>query len=379
MNHLKAVLALYCGGFFCAHGVVLAVDVAPSSTLLLLRNGRVLQGEIEHEADRYRVRLSNGEIHVHQREVTAVCADLPAAYQALLATGQSQSVEHRLRIAVWCIDQRLYEQATAELELAKSMSPKDRRIEYVARRLQLAQEPPPSTQPVERQASTPELITHEELNRLVRSLPKGTPEQFADVVQPILLSRCATSRCHGLAADQPLRLIRPPTNKSQASRITQRNLNSVLDFVDHAHPHDSRLLRAASEPHGESAHPPLSEHEQMQLAELADWVKAVTATERQSRDPHTPPATISLSRPDPWGNSQLNQMQGPQEFQSHFPNPVQRAESQSGFTPAGAEQRDPRAPQRRFGARPPTKNAKPNDPFDPAHFNRQFFPGEATP
>jgi hypothetical protein len=114
----------------------------------------------------------------------------------------------------------------------------------------------------------------------------------------MLLNRCGTSGCHGLSGSQALRLLRPPSNKNQAARITQRNLYSALKFIDHSDPSRSKLIQAATNPHADSQLPLFGEADQNQLLQLAEWISRVTqydAIEASSRKPDT----VALPPPSP--------------------------------------------------------------------------------
>lgn len=364
---IAAVWGLCCSALPCLIG---AQDgPADPPALVLLKNGRTIVGRVTQVENRYLVALPQGEITLRRDDVTAICRDLLDAYEKQLAAGDLRSPEHRLKTANWCIDQKLFEQARLELDTARGLDPRDRRADYVERRLQLAQTPQPASQVENKASAEPpkDIVSHEALDRLVRNLPRGTPEKFAGVVQPILISRCATSNCHGLVSNQPLRLLRPPSNKAQASRITQRNLHAVLQFVDHSQPDNSPLLKAASNPHAGSSVPLLSEAEHAHLSQLAEWISDVTAPERLDREVNQP-ATISLSRPSSWGQSHLNQVQRP-TMQRGFVNPVRPAGFNEPIDEAGDA---PRAGAKASKSESPsTVN---HSDADPAAFNRRFFP-----
>lgn len=351
----------------------------PDDAYLLLKNGRILTGQVTRDENRYRVTLPNGEISLRADDVTAVCRDLHEAYQQRLATGKLQDIDHRLRTAVWCSDQGLFEYGLAELEAARALAPDDRRLGYVERRLTLAQSPKPGAPTVtaEPTAEKRDVVSHEELDRLVRNLPKGTPETFAEVVQPLLVNRCGTSNCHGIASNLPLRLLRLPSNKTQASRITQRNLHAVLQFVDHQAPEQSALLKAAGSPHAGNPMPLLNESQHAHLTQLAEWISQVTETKRLDQTVNAQPATINLSRPSAWPATQLNQLQR-SPVRRGWANSVQPAgfhEPVDHQLPVGdMPQQFAPPPIQRPGELGPQHGAPAvSDEHDPAEFNRRYF------
>jgi hypothetical protein len=287
--------------FLClllAAGVVMAAPPALELTadqVVLLNNGRTLHGRVTQRDGRLHVRRDSGEIRLRRDEVAFVCGSLDEAYRLLAGRGDVTSVEHHLKMAVWCIDQGLTEHAAREVATAEQIDTADRRIVYVKRRLEQANAP---RRVAPADANRERAIGADELERLIRSLPRGTAEDFAHVVQPMLLNRCGTSGCHGLSGSQALRLLRPPSNKNQAARITQRNLYSALKFIDHSDPSRSKLIQAATNPHADSQLPLFGEADQNQLLQLAEWISRVTqydAIEASSRKPDT----VALPPPSP--------------------------------------------------------------------------------
>ena len=89
-----------------------------------------------------------------------------------------------------------------------------------------------------------------------------------------------------------MRLIRISAGKSPSRRFTQRNLYSVMQYVDSENPLKSKLLTAASGPHGTVQNAIFSEHEASRYKRLVDWVVQITGREL----PQTP-ATVEPAAP----------------------------------------------------------------------------------
>lgn len=336
--------------------------------IVVLRNSRTLRGRVEEVNRRYRVALEYGEVLLRQDEVIGVCSNFEEAYEALRQSGDEHSAEHHLRLALWCIDRSLENQAETELARAVELQPNDPRIAYVQRRLSMSQKLKSVTseaKPVSH--SEKKIVTIEELDRLMRNLPHGTPETFSHVIQPILVSRCATSGCHAVSSNQALRLLRPPVSRGQAARITQRNLHSVLQFVDGENPENSKLILAAKLPHGGMPQPIFGAQDHAQMRQLIDWIAQTTRAETPAS---SKPATVMTLKPPPWSDQQLNQMRPP-----------------AGFFEAGAGQREKLDPlpmdafdkamsqsdRKALNFPAPPKSAdNPQDPFDPAIFNSRY-------
>src|SRR5437867_4351510 len=89
-----------------AFGVALRAaeqSTAPKSGhVLLLENMRVLEGDIERDGDRYRIRRNLGESSVPADKVLKLCADLEEACQYLRGRANLRDVDERLKLARWC-------------------------------------------------------------------------------------------------------------------------------------------------------------------------------------------------------------------------------------------------------------------------------------
>ena len=161
--------------------------------------------------------------------------------------------------------------------------------------------------------------------------------------------------------------------KPTGRRITQRNLNSVLAYVDCENVTASRLLTAASGPHGTAKHAVFSEHEAAQYNRLVAWVCQL-AQQPMSDTPSTvipvvpafPPESAPTQAP-PQVLSKDAQKAHPLSAAAHGQT-VHRGVAPRPSKP-GVD-----AAQASFD--------QPVDPFDPAIFNRRHAseqPAEAGP
>jgi hypothetical protein len=301
-----------------------ALGPTPQEGYLLLKNGEVLEGKVFVAGDQYYVALPAGEIRVKRAEAECFCRDLEEGYHSKRAKFDAPQVQDHLALAEWCLRHKLTGHASRELADALAADPKHPRIALVQRRLELAlREPPPAGVP----SAPTNAPTHDDLDRLVRSLPASTVETFTNSIQPLLLNHCATAGCHGPASTGGLRLLRMPAGRTPTRRLTQRNLHATLAAVDRKKPAESRLLTLSIEPHGGATSPVFSGRDVEKVRQLTAWVHAVSAT----RPPPTPDSI------DP----------GPPLLQT-----------MSNIEPGNAPGDPPLAA----------------DPFDPEPFNRRFFP-----
>ena len=230
-------------------------------------------------------------------------------------------------------------------------------------------------------------------------MPPGAVETFAQVVQPLLMNHCTSSGCHGPQSETRFRLMRTPVNQPAGRRLTQRNLQAVLEYVDYNAPSSSRLLTVVSGPHGPVRAGTFSDRQAGQYKRIADWVNLVTRqpagaeplptigvdgrakpaapAAEESTVPRTlTPAALrarqlaSPSREGKGGAVRQASAAGPdnspprrQEYQEHSARP------QSKASPG------PRQPPKRGSAE--ATEAAQSDPFDPELFNRQNAPAKA--
>ena len=252
---------------------VAAADLEPVQGVLLLRNGQMIEGQISRTDDHYQVNLPYGEIRVRLADVEFCCRTLQEGYERKRAAIQVGNVQDHLELAQWCERHGLLDLAANELSAAAAIEPNHPMVGVLRRRLQLAREPP--LQPSESSGGVAS-PTADELDRMVRGMPPGAVETFAQIVQPLLINHCTSSGCHGPQSETRFRLMRTPVSQPAGRRLTQRNLQAVLEYVDYNAPSSSRLLTVVSGPHGPVRAGTFSDRQAGQYKRIADWVNLVT-------------------------------------------------------------------------------------------------------
>ncbi len=295
----------------------------PAQKLLLLRNGAVIEGRISQADGFYVVDLPNGQIRVKQSDVEMVCDNLEDGYRRKRAQIQVGNVHHHLKLAQWCIRQKLFGHAAVELTDAKIADPEHPMIGLLERRLKMAMAPPPAPETENHFTAGP---SNTELDRMIRGLPYRAVEAFTQSVQPVLMNHCIGAGCHGPTSAVPMRLFRVSRDKSPSRRTTQRNLYSVLQFIDRKNPESSRFIRACGNPHGTVKQAVFTEHQAEQFQRLLIWAYML-AGESAAQTPQAPPSVST-----------------PRKL------PADEAQKAAPLQPA--------------------------DPFDPEVFNRRFAPEE---
>jgi len=345
---------------------------APQEGVLLLRNGEAIEGKISRVGELYYVALPGGQIRVKAAEVDFCCRSLDEAYRRKRAGSQSGDVHAHLRLAQWCLRHDLLGSAGEELADALEADPNHPMIAVLERRLKTATEPPPqhATAAPADQAPSPE-----ELDRLIRGMPPGAVETFTQTIQPLLINHCGTAGCHGPQSPSQFRLLRIPPGRPASRRLTQRNLQAVLPWVNRDDPAASPLLTTSIQPHGAATKAVFSEAQVGQYRRMVDWVYLLA-----KRPAAEVPETVA-SKEEPPVRAMPAESPGRDSPPPKTRNKSDRQPADRRPT-AGADagQQKPSAPTSSVKRGAPLPGFVPVDPFDPEIFSRRYFgKGEPRP
>jgi hypothetical protein len=282
--------------------------------ILVLTDGRVVDGEIRADLHGYRVETAEANLFFTFDQVKLVARDRADAYQKMCASEPS-TPRRDMRLGRWCLENRLPHEAAFHLRKVLETDPTNQAAKELLGRLETA----PTSGGFVQVGGTAEHVPPDA--KIVESLARlspGTVKEFVIGVQPILLARCGSTRCHGgPATENSFHLERVHLAAGGSRLITGHNLDSVLHQVDPHFARRSALLLRASEAHGGTAHPPLSGGgADVQKARLIAWLmKAAPEVKRLNqedaarrsvekvaqagktqphRDPHVVPASASM-------------------------------------------------------------------------------------
>ncbi len=383
-------------------------ELSPVDGLLLLNNGRALEGRIAHGGDYYFVWSSTGQIRVPRSQVDMICQSLQDGYRRKAEQLNGGSFEERLKLARWCIAHELFSEASLQIQQAAQLDGQHEDLPRLKQQIRTLQEELPAmTSPI----VATDGPTGQELDAFVRGLPRPLIAEFTTTIQPILLHTCATSSCHGPHSRNPYLLLRVPTGRRPWRRVTQRNLFSTLQQIDLVRPRSSPLLHRAVKPHGGQAQPSLDTNgkqfqalkvwatrcQGLTLGETASEIQPVSGQHLQGRSSQGPggqtPPTLpgpgvlptgsqeaALGRPYS-GSSPIGRNRG-----GVIDNPGLNTGPES-HKPAAEDKMDGGTHLRREGSADSTTSVRMNkggasirkgshqpDPFDPEQFNRFFSP-----
>lgn len=285
------------------------------SQVLLLRDGRTFVGSITPGKDTFRVQVDEGFVQVPAKEVEGVFADMRTAYAERRRRLPPNQAAVHLELSKWCLGHRLLVEAEQELQTATRLEPNLAELDVVRRRLewttkQRTQQPASEVRgesslqaaaPFFSSAPPAESVPRDaDLDRLVRGLSAGVTSDFTTYIQPSLLNRCATAACHAATSDHGPKLVRSNRHGQLPRRVTLRNLEETLAYVDRARPSESLLLKKAAEPHGGSKIAVLDRNH-LAYRQLSQWVRRVSGASVPNLAPVVAGAAVPLMA-TPQGN-----------------------------------------------------------------------------
>lgn len=344
-------------------------------SVLVLRNGRVMQGRIAPVGDQFIVGLGErSEVRIPAHQVEMHCRDLSEAYERRRERIPPDSAAAHFDLAEWCLRENLLEFARQEIARGEALEPTQPRLPQLKLRLELLAQPAaPEREP--EIAPQPRVVSADEIADVVQQLPVVAVSSFATTIQPMLLNHCGT--CHGPTSNSSFRLLRPAWAKSLPQRLTQRNMHTTLSLVDRESPEASPLLSIGLKPHGGAELPIFENTDHYQWQQLRTWVLQLATPNRHSRPvAFASPDTI-LSRNTPYVAARPTEPPG-QEPQpglpaANSPRPFPPPATAGAASPTAAATAAP-STLTPVKLPPAEQPYQPRDPFDPEIFNRRFFP-----
>jgi hypothetical protein len=373
--------SILCAGVFLGVSLCsLRADPPPPEVgkVLVLEGDRTLEGDVERVGDRYRVKRAVGETWIPANRVLRLCPDNVAVLNYLHTRTNLEDPDERLRLAQWCLDRGMQEQALTEAQEALKLRPSDPVTVRLLERIKHLPSLPTTT------ASTPPAAPAAETANPV-DLTAEALAQFTIKVQPILMNTCAD--CHANGRGGNFKLNRVTDGFSLNRKILQQNLSAVIAQVNPAQPQNSRLLTKAISLHGEMEKtPPLANRQAPAYRSLEEWVRLTVASNPQLLDrvvtlpagsiPQSASLPQEMKAVSTGFASEGRSLIAPALPATHSDEtPVVPASSpapQDDPTPKDATPK-PKVDEK---ARP---TIAPIDPYDPDEFNRQEHPERQKP
>jgi len=103
-------------------GVATAGPPAAKNRVVVLDNENLIEGEVARVDDRYEIhRPIGGDLTLPAKRVLAVVADRKAAFAVVAERANRRDADERLRLAKWCANNGLMEEALSEAQTAARM------------------------------------------------------------------------------------------------------------------------------------------------------------------------------------------------------------------------------------------------------------------
>ena len=358
---------------------------APYEGVLVLTNGNAMRGRITREGEYYSLAINEDSVvRMPAERVAFACKSLEEAYLRQKARVGTTTLNHHVELANWCLGLELWEEAAYHHAIALRSGPDHPDVVRLDRLYQVKLSERNNRGQVETvQYSLPitrpeEMIEEVESDQPDPSLPPQVVRYYTSTVQPIMLNSCAASRCHAENSENAFRLVEFENVRSIPQRMTVRNMNAALNFIDYDQANKSELLVKSATRHGDGNAPNLSPQ---QLRAIQAWVFAAAQGVKPLRPrvdsaivpaSFNAPATVPKALADP--GPAMSKPAASAPALSTPANPIFGGNANAGL---GGRDRPYRSlPQK--GAAPKEK-PEVRDEFDPELFNRKFHPNREEP
>ena len=340
--------------------------------VLLLRSGRLVEGGISQSNGGYIVDVKSGRMMVPFSQVRFQANSKQDAYYKLRKSLPYASPTTRLKLAAWCLTNKLYNQARNEVQDVLKTEPYNKAAKRMIRRIDDLLNPKIENSP-RKSKSFYERLTAPDVTALA-GLSSKISSTFVARVQPVLMNRCALAGCHGPRSKSGFQLLRVRLSSGSRRNQSERNLSAILRYVNTDRPEASLLLNKPKGNHGRRGRTIFrGTGGARQMAVLRNWVRMVTAESSQKSGTLFRRSTIRRQLPlEPIVTPELRAGFG---IGAPAPSRVSRPRRRYQLTPAMREARS-RLEKNRIarGIRRPQRRRKKRlrrDPFDPTEFNRQ--------
>jgi hypothetical protein len=352
----------------------------PSHAVLLLTNGRLLEGVLSESDDTYFVHTKTGKMPMPKQRVEKVGRNIREIYEYMRERLPERDPDEQMRLAQWCLPRGMKTEAVEHLNQVLALSPNHPHAQAMLDQIAGAEERALRRDPDVTQARAEVVEDHPDgldaatVGRAQRALGISTLPQipglpkamavkrageFARFVDPLLQQRCA--KCHDEQYDGTFQLIRYKTRGDHTAEARNTNLDAVLALIDMENPAKSELLSSTLRVHGKGNHarPIFRGANDPEYKILATWVGRLRMTPttevaaQPSRFGASPPAS---SEGDTFAAARNRSVPLPPLSPTPGPAPAPR--------PAG--QLDPAVPASMPPAMaPPSNAAENNNPISP--------------
>ncbi|MDW8241923.1 MAG: hypothetical protein RMJ88_01775 [Thermogemmata sp.] len=333
---------------------------------VLLKNGKLIAGQVRLEGDNVVVRQGALERRWPKAEVLGIAEDADAVYKLRRQQIADSDSVARLELACWLMYQGFREQALAEARALVAVDPTNKRAQELVRSLELSLRQFPTAGAPTSSAPSGQLLTDwaRELNLTTEGILT-----FASRAQPVLVNQCMD--CHARPDYRGgFRLVRVQGIEMGGPR-TWHNLRAVAGQLRSDDPVNSPLLVKALTIHGGMKQPPFLSRQASGYKALEAWVMSAVPRSAPSQ---IPPARTEEAPPPPPQIPPARNGDSP----SATSLPVAPTSPVAAW-PTVPRSSPPVSPTPPSVPLPSGGQPLPTDEFDPRPFNQSALPPDASP
>jgi len=221
--------------------------------LLITNTGKVIRGKISVLKNGYAVEMPSGAT-VSYPFSTIICEakSLREAYRKQREAMTRPTAGQHVRLAQWAFKQNLFAEAEREIHSALNLQPNNQQAKRLLKHFD------------KRKMKDSEYVDeHQKKMRdkllIDRAFSKGEPlgglspelaQEFASIIEPLLINRCSNASCHGVSVAHEFHLQRKWNMRGNTRHITGKNLEAVLKQINSTRPDKSPLITKLNGKHG---------------------------------------------------------------------------------------------------------------------------------
>lgn len=381
-----------------------AADFRNGAGFVLLSNGEVMEGQVQNFDREIEIRIDDtATVRTSNDRVTYIGKTMEELYLFQANRIQQWSFEDHLQLGRWCAQHKLFGRAMSHYEYLKKEIPD--RTEFKQFQLELKEAmlrdqdmqaaltaagisvkgsdagtaPNAIVSPTDSQ-TTPQTGFNSSSMHTAR-VDRNLQEVFRRDIQPVLVSSCARTACHGTFSSNRLKLF-DPKQVRQRDTLAQ-NLSAFTSYIDQSKgdadspPELHRIYQMAVSRHGSLMQSPLDINDpkhQAFMERLREWIAKINSQQMQGSievangTPSNSKAIVIEPASDLWAKAHAHEDKNSLSFKARAATAAAQSGSllnnpkeMSGIAAAIAKLEEIERKQRSS-----------KDPFDPTEFNTKF-------
>jgi hypothetical protein len=249
-----------------------------SSGILVLADGKVLDGRFLPRPDGYEVEVQGGRMFIESARVRFIARDFEDAYQRMRASFSELTPQSHMELARWCLTNKRTDLARREVLDALHKDPNRIDAQRLLQSLVQQSEQAPKSSGGSGLSEFPSLARPAgpvPEARSLAGLSRSVAQDYTRHIQRILMNNCASAGCHGVRTTSSFQLT--SSHQGSSVSIAERNLAAVMKQIDLTRPSSSPLLSVLEGNHPNTSAPLFRGRSgAVQMKTLRDWVGAVS-------------------------------------------------------------------------------------------------------